>query len=52
MKNAEGYFVITVPKEVSDELELEGKESFSCDYDPRYKSLIYTRKDKPKKRKY
>lgn len=52
MKNADGYFVITIPKAVSDKLDLKGKEDFSCDYDERYGTLLYTRKDKPKRTKY
>lgn len=51
IKNADGYFMFTIPKKVSKGLDLEGGETFIVSYNTRFKTLEYRREDVDPKQK-
>lgn len=48
IKNAEGYFIISIGKKAAQKLNLQGGEDFYLVYNEREERLEYTRKDKTK----
>lgn len=48
IKNAEGYYIISIGKKAADKLNLQGGEDFWLDFNEREDRLEYTRRDKTK----